>query len=306
MQFNVDPNTPPPENDNNNNSGNNGSNFNNMGPGDRLIITEPCDRIRARGREGLAGNWFKASFVWFIYTALTGIPSGLIDSLFGKLVEIDLGRDLNLGQEFYGMVYKAYSSPMSSVYELLVAGALTFGITLVFMNLFRTRKANGFDMFKGFENFIRATGLMLYMMLFVILWCLIPIAGIILGPIAAIRYSQAFYILIDHPEYPIPICVNESKRLMMGNKGKYFILQLSFLGWAILASIPAALISSYMVDNSIFYISDKMQPVISSIILTISMLPAYPVMAYYESTNVGFYEMLTGKVPAEVYIPGRY
>ncbi|MPN61797.1 hypothetical protein SDC9_209541 [bioreactor metagenome] len=69
------------------------------------------------------------------------------------------------------------------------------------------------------------------MTIFVILWSLLLIVP---GIIAAIRYSMCFYILADNPDIGIMEALNESKRMMRGNKWKYFCLNLSFIGWGLL------------------------------------------------------------------------
>ena len=45
-------------------------------------------------------------------------------------------------------------------------------------------------------------------------------------------------LLLDHPEMSAMDCIRESKRIMSGNKGQLFVLDLSFIGWWILAGIP--------------------------------------------------------------------
>ena len=147
--------------------------------------------------------------------------------------------------------------------------------------------------------------------LFIILWSLVPIAGIILGPIAAFRYSQSIFVMIDHPEYPIPMCVSESKRLMIENKGKYFILLLSFIGWMLLAAfISGAIVAIYgLMTQSTIDISGgavQFDAVSTFVIEIISLVIASPLMAYVMSTQVAFYEILTGKIEADVYYPGMY
>ena len=44
------------------------------------------------------------------------------------------------------------------------------------------------------------------------------------------------FIAIDKPDLSTQDSVMESERLMKGNRGKLFVLQLSFIGWAILAT----------------------------------------------------------------------
>lgn len=44
-----------------------------------------------------------------------------------------------------------------------------------------------------------------------------------------ILYSQVFYIMLDFPDMDARECLQYSRRLMKGNKGRYFYLMLSFL-----------------------------------------------------------------------------
>ena len=67
---------------------------------------------------------------------------------------------------------------------------------------------------------------------------------IIPGIIAAIRYSQAIFVLLDDPKKPVSQCINESKYLMNGNMGQYVVLHLSFIGWYLLFMFKNNVISA--------------------------------------------------------------
>ena len=60
---------------------------------------------------------------------------------------------------------------------------------------------------------------------------------IVPGIILALCYSQAKYIMLDHPEMSVIQCMTASRKLMRGHLGEYFVLVLSFIGWNILTSI---------------------------------------------------------------------
>ncbi len=57
------------------------------------------------------------------------------------------------------------------------------------------------------------------------------------GIVAALSYSQAFYILAENPGIGALEAIRISKRMMYGYKGKLFLLYLSFIGWAILSAL---------------------------------------------------------------------
>ncbi len=55
--------------------------------------------------------------------------------------------------------------------------------------------------------------------------------------IKSLTYGLGMYIAIDNPNMKPLDCVNQSKELMDGNKGRLFCLYLSFIGWIVLAAL---------------------------------------------------------------------
>ena len=87
------------------------------------------------------------------------------------------------------------------------------------------------QIFEGFNQFGRILVAYLLMILFIMLWSLLLIVP---GIIAAISYSQTFYILIEDDSIEPLDAIEKSKQLMNGFKWKYFCLCFRFLGWALL------------------------------------------------------------------------
>ena len=84
----------------------------------------------------------------------------------------------------------------------------------------------------------------LLIIIFTFLWSLLfVIPGIIKG----ISYSQSYFILAENPDMTASEALNESKRIMDGHKWEYFVLQLSFLGWTILASFTFGILFIWLV-----------------------------------------------------------
>lgn len=263
--------------------------------GNNIIITEPSSNLRALGRNTLAGKWKVAITAAVVYTLCLQIPPAILDSLFG----INLGdyyisgydASYNMGIYTYNDIYNSMPtySPLSGIYTLLVAGPLTLGITLFFLAMFRRQLVRVGDIFLGFEKFGKAIGLLLFQGLFIALWTLLFIVP---GIIAAIKYSQAFYILADDPNKSIRQCMNESKMMMKGNKSKFFCLNISFIGWIILASLPSGILSSIMGVMQLTGLA-------SVILAIIGGLFTVPVTVYMYSTTAGFYEILAGHLIKE-------
>ncbi len=259
-----------------------------------IIITEPCKTLRTLGRNALAGKWKDAIIAMCVYLLVMQLPVAVFDALFGQNVGslmTNNGYTYGMDADFYVNFYNnmPQTSILSGIYVLLVSGAMQLGVTLYFLATFRKHNVQLADIFLGFEKFGKALGLFLYQTLFIFLWTLLFIVP---GIIASIRYSQAFFILADDPDKGIRQCMDESKAMMKGNKGKFFLLSLSFIGWAILSSLPAGIIQSIgsTVSNNSFVIA---------LFSIIGVLFTAPLMAYVYSTLAGFYEILSGHLIKE-------
>ena len=87
------------------------------------------------------------------------------------------------------------------------------------------------DILDGFLFFGKIILIFIMSMVLILMWSVLLIFP---GVIAAYRYRQAYYVLLDDPEKSALQCIQESKRLMAGNKIELFLLDFSFLGWFIL------------------------------------------------------------------------
>lgn len=176
------------------------------------IITRPCREIRFEAKSLLSGKWGIAALTTLINILIVNAPSFLM----GQFLDETL------------------SSLLSIAYGIVIGGPLVFGYSLFILKLVRKEEAEISDLFEGFNHFGSSVLLNVLMGIFVFLWTLLLI---IPGIIAALRYSQAFFILIDNPDMSPMEALNKSKQLMRGNVGKLFVLYLSFIGWGILAAL---------------------------------------------------------------------
>ncbi|QAT43107.1 DUF975 family protein [Aminipila luticellarii] len=227
------------------------------------IVLETCKNIRALARVSLQGKWKLAVAATAVYMVALMLPAAILEIIFSG---------------------KENAALLSGLYTFLVAAPFTIGYDIFCLNLFRRKECEIAQVFYGFERFFKAVGLYFVMGLFICLWFLV---FIIPGFIAAYRYSQAFLIMIDHPEYGILQCLAESKRLMTGNKMKLFSLEVSFIGWAILASIPMAAISSFFTFNAVALAS------LGSLLGSIAYFWLSP---YLCVASVAFYEIANGNL----------
>jgi uncharacterized membrane protein len=156
--------------------------------------------LRANARENLKGKWLYAVLVCLI----AGIISGIL----------------------------AWIPFFNFVYYLVITGPITLGLATFFLKLRRSENPLIENLFDGFKSFSPALVLQLWITLFTFLWSLLLIVP---GIIAVFSYSLSFYILHDHPEMKPKDALKLSKQMMIGRKGKLFLLCLSFIGWGLLS-----------------------------------------------------------------------
>lgn len=128
----------------------------------------------------------------------------------------------------------------------ILGGMVLYGVTYTFLTLADGKKIENIfsAMFSGFTSrkFLPTLLTSLLVNIFISLWTiLLIIPGIVKG----YSYSMAPYIVKDLAEAGEDIApteaISESRKLMDGHKGELFLLDLSFIGWAILATIPLGL-----------------------------------------------------------------
>ena len=209
----------------------------------------PASEIRKDARQALTGKWGMAVCITIIYFVIAFLM-GLIQSLFNEQSAIYLMIEL---------VYLVISMPLS------------FGLVISFMKLKRNEKVSYLDFFKdGFARFNRSWGIWFYtfvklLLPMVCLILIIILMGFLIGSsiingsanlnvlllIASITlyiasivyivsrallYALAYNIAYDNPNLSSKACVLKSEALMKGNRGNLFLLELSFIGWVVLAA----------------------------------------------------------------------
>lgn len=181
-------------------------------------------------------------------------PSPVIVGLvyyFIVMVLALLSNKLNGSDAYYSEMYYnlfqgnwtvQYALPQITWYVYLVTIAisimnfmLSIGFTIYCYNVVKKANPDFGNLFDGFTMFLKFIWLGILTFIFVFLWSLLLIVP---GIIAAYRYRQALYIMLDHPDMSALKCITASKQMMMGHKGELFVMDLSFLGWYILCIVP--------------------------------------------------------------------
>ncbi|MDO4566884.1 MAG: DUF975 family protein [Oscillospiraceae bacterium] len=128
------------------------------------------------------------------------------------------------------LVYLAGVIGVLPVISFPVSMVLTAVTTLVFLMHYRGEETEAEQLFDGFKNFWHVAGGMCWMALWVFIWTLIPLAGLVFGAIKAYSYRFTPYILMTEPEIPPTQALKKSMALTEGHKGPMFLSHLGVFG----------------------------------------------------------------------------
>ena len=129
----------------------------------------------------------------------------------------------------------ALTGIISLLGSIFVIYPAAMGLTKVFLNV-----TYGDD---PKINYINNVLLYVLISVFTTLWTLL---FIIPGIIAAYSYTMAPYILLEHPELSAKEAIGYSKQMMKGHKFELFVLQLSFILWALLGIVTFGIAYIYV------------------------------------------------------------
>ena len=210
--------------------------------------------FRLEARKKLEGKWGKVAIITLAYFTIFFL-FGFIRGFFGE-----------------DSIFQSLCSIAISIIEV----PLAFGLINALFKVFNSEDVQAFDFFSlGFNNFAKSWKISLHiflkliipiiliivsmvlissglvigatstlisrphtnsMLIFALLGFVLYIVSIVWTAMQSYYYSLAYIISADRPELEAKQAVEESKKLMIGNRSKLFCLHLSFIGWAILAA----------------------------------------------------------------------
>jgi uncharacterized membrane protein len=194
--------------------------------------------FRAKARQILAGKWLMAVLVTFV-AGIFGVALASEPVRFNLNINID-ENILQYMPEAMAALFKMYLTIAASIggvlglVQFLLGGVVKLGYCKYLLNLHDGQEANIKDLFSQFGRF--ADGLLLNLLtaIYTFLWTLL---FIIPGIVAAYRYAMAPFIMLENPNMRAGDAITASKKMMDGHKGELFILDLSFIGWALLSGL---------------------------------------------------------------------
>lgn len=132
---------------------------------------------------------------------------------------------------------------ITEIISILVSGLLSFGYCSYFLKISREENPNIQELWSKTNLLISYIIVTVLISIFTTLWTLL---FIIPGIIATINYSMTYYILLDEDISPLE-AISKSKKLMIGHKLDYFLLNLSFIGWILLGIFTCGILYIWLI-----------------------------------------------------------
>lgn len=134
------------------------------------------------------------------------------------------------------------------IYMDVFTGVFRFGEALYTLTYIRNKRVEYRSISEAFTFYFKTLGLFLVQLVIITFWSMF---FVIPGVIAAINFSQAFYILADNPDKGITRVLAESKMMMIGNRMNYVRLLVYYIPYMLLGYIPGIVIAAVFQSFSI-------------------------------------------------------
>lgn len=187
------------------------------------MMAELIDRksLKAEMRELLSGAQVSPRAMAALYTGLL-LVLNMVSTLAG-----DSG------------IFSTFATILTSLLSVLLGA----GFAMYCMAIRRGERTEYLTLFDGFSFVGKLIALTIVTYALIWLWSML---FVIPGIVAAYRYRFAPYNLYENPGIGVMEALEMSKRQTMGYKGQIFVLDLSYLGWILLASLPVIVETSMM------------------------------------------------------------
>lgn len=197
--------------------------------------------LRSRARANLAGNWGVSIAVAVAAVLLGGLITGV--SFFPEMkYDFPLDRfpvlaqyveGWNRGLEIGSLKFN-FRSGIFGFAAFLIGGVIQIGYADFLLKQHDGQNTNFSDLFSKFDFFGTGFAQRFLRSLYVFLWSLL---FIIPGIIKSYAYAMTPFILAENPNLSASRAIQLSEDMMDGHKGDLFILDLSFIGWNLLAAM---------------------------------------------------------------------
>lgn len=243
------------------------------------------ERLRAAGRQPFVESLIYALVAGALVTlAMLMLSAKITPESAGQYMSYFSSGQINRAMDYLNKLMPSSTDYLIAFVLELFRGIVAAGFSIYAMNLLRGNETSLWNLVDGFARFFPLVLLVLLMRLLVSLWTYLLI---IPGIVAAYRYRQAVYLLLDHPELNPFQCILLSGQIMRGHKLELLLMDLSFLGWALLAFLPPLFFAAF---------AGLVGLILGSIVSAGVLVWLLP---YYELSCVGFYERIKPSAAGE-------
>lgn len=194
---------------------------------DTAIGNRTNKELMAEARMSLSGNWGMAilGFVLFLVLNVCLVVFVEVSTVFTKTV----------GGSFAAVVLEL----LSVLLGLFLPGAITVGFFAFFLGIVQKGRADLELLFTGFKYFFKCFVVYFFTYIFIFLWSLL---FLIPGIVASLRYSMAFFIVVDDNDCGPFEALKRSAEMMKGNKWKLLCLDFRLFSLALLFVVPSLML----------------------------------------------------------------
>lgn len=247
--------------------------------------------FREIARDALKGKWWLAALTGLIASLLGGIiGSGSNFSFESNTSSSGNGVMYDLPQEFWSsfinvIAILAVILALWSIVLIVVSGATKMGYAVFNLNLVDKKEAKFSNLFSRYNRLGAGFCMNFFMALFTVLWFLL---FVIPGIIKSFSYAMTPYIMAEDPNIGARAAITKSRKIMDGNKWRFFCLGLSFIGWGILCTLPV--IFGIIIAASIAAVTGNVGMLLLAIPFVIpSFVGGMFLTAYQQAAYAAFY-----------------
>lgn len=207
--------------------------------------------MKQRGKAAFKRNYWPSVLAAFVILFLSGASAQSGTQVVGRLKPYLSYDALNILSKV-----AVLGGVLVFVYVLFVGHVLEAGCCLFFTRNQSEQAEPGhiLAMFHS-ENYMNVVKIQFLKNLKIVLWTMLFVVP---GIIKMFEYAMVPYIVAENPGMDSKEVFEISKRMMMGRKFDFFVMELSFIGWQLLSGITFGIVG-------IFYVNPYVQATVAEI-----------------------------------------
>lgn len=228
----------------------------------------------------------------FLYAVMNWVPMAL--SLYFPATNVDLLSAYSNADPV--QLSRLPATPIVTfIYLMLFNGVFKLSEALYALTYIRNRTADYRALTEGFNYYLKALGIFLLQTFLISFWSMF---FIIPGILAALNFTQAFYIFADDPDKSVTQIMTESKMMMYGNRMNYVRLMIAYIPVFLMAYLPLLIIADIAAGLTLA------KPAVMALSM-LADIPLFIASGYVRMGRTVFYELMINKGFADFRYAGQ-